>query len=138
MRNITRRDFLKLGAASTAVLAIETQFGPIASAAERLIEGGRSVNRTSGLPRSFLPSTCTQCPAGCGNIGYIEESRVVKIGGNTTHLSNQGSLCARGQAGINALYDPDRLLKPMRRNGLRGKNNWETISWEEALSLIHI
>lgn len=132
MRNITRRDFLKLGAASTAVLAIETQFGPIASAAERLIEGGRSVNRTSGLPRSFLPSTCTQCPAGCGNIGYIEESRVVKIGGNTTHLSNQGSLCARGQAGINALYDPDRLLKPMRRNGLRGKNNWETISWEAA------
>ncbi len=132
MRNITRRDFLKLGAASAAVLTIETQFGPIASAAERLIEGGRSVNRTSGLPRSFLPSTCMQCPAGCGNIGYIEESRLVKIGGNTVHLSNQGSLCARGQAGINALYDPDRLLQPMKRNGLRGKGNWATITWEEA------
>lgn len=132
MRKITRRDFLKMGAASTAVLAIESQFGPIASAAERLIEGGRSVNRTSGLPRSFLPSTCMQCPAGCGNIGYIEESRVVKIGGNTMHLSNQGSLCARGQAGINALYDPDRLLQPMKRNGQRGRDRWMKISWEEA------
>jgi len=133
MQNITRRDFLKLGAASTAVLAIESQFGPIAAAAERLVEGGRSVNRTSGLPRSFLPSTCMQCPAGCGNISYIEESRVVKIGGNPMHLSNQGSLCARGQAGINALYDPDRLLTPLKRaKGVRGNNDWISISWEEA------
>ena len=132
MRKITRRDFLKLGAASAAVLTIETHFGPIASAAEQLIEGGRSVNRTSGLPRSFLPSTCMQCPAGCGNIGYVEESRLVKIGGNTMHLSNQGSLCARGQAGINALYDPDRLLKPLKRVGQRGKNNWTSIGWDEA------
>jgi len=132
MRKLTRRDFLKLGVASAAVLTIETQFGPLARAAESLIEGGRSVNRTSGLPRSFLPSTCLQCPAGCGNIGYVEESRLVKIGGNTAHLSNQGSLCARGQAGINALYDPDRLLTPLKRNGLRGKNNWMPITWEEA------
>ncbi|MHB9111032.1 MAG: molybdopterin-dependent oxidoreductase [Thermoleophilia bacterium] len=133
MRIITRRDFLKMGAASTAVLAIESQFGPIAAAAERLVEGGRSVNRTSGLPRSFLPSTCMQCPAGCGNISYIEESRVVKIGGNPMHLSNQGSLCARGQAGINALYDPDRLLTPLKRaKGVRGNNDWIAISWEEA------
>ncbi|MHB8858894.1 MAG: molybdopterin-containing oxidoreductase family protein [Thermoleophilia bacterium] len=131
MLNITRRDFLKLGAASAAVLTIESQLGPIAKAVE-LIEGGRSVNRTSGLPRSFLPSTCMQCPAGCGNIGYVEESRLVKIGGNTVHISNQGTLCARGQAGINALYDPDRLLTPMRRVGQRGKNNWESITWDQA------
>jgi len=139
LNTITRRDFLKMGAASTAVLAIETQFGPIASAAERLVEGGRSVNRTSGLPRSFLPSTCMQCQAGCGNISYIEESRVVKIGGNPMHLSNQGSLCARGQAGINALYDPDRLLTPLKRaKGVRGNNDWISISWEEAYNEIAV
>jgi len=132
MRMIHRRDFLKLGAASAAVLAIESQFHPFAYAAERLAEGGRSVNRTSGLPRSFLPSTCTQCPAGCGTIGYVEESRLVKIGGNTKHLSNESSLCARGQAGINALYDPDRLLKPLKRVGQRGLNSWQEISWEQA------
>jgi len=131
---ISRRDFLKLGAASTAVLAIESQFGAIAHAAEQLVEGGRSVNRTSGLPRSFLPSTCTQCPAGCGIIGYVEESRLVKIGGNTKHISNQGALCARGQAGINALYDPNRILKPLKRAGSRGSGEWTEISWEEALT----
>ncbi len=133
MRSISRRDFLKLGAASTAVLAVESQFNVIAYAAEQLIEGGRSVTRASGLPRSFLPSTCMQCPAGCGIIGYVEESRVVKIGGNTKHLSNQGALCGRGQAGINAIYDPERLLSPMKRVGPRGSDSWEQISWDQAM-----
>jgi anaerobic selenocysteine-containing dehydrogenase len=133
MQSISRRDFLKLGAASTAVLALESQFGSIVYAAETLVEGGRSVNRVSGLPRSFLPSTCIQCPAGCGIIGYVEESRLVKIGGNTKHISNEGSLCARGQAGINALYDPNRILKPLKRAGTRGSGEWTEISWEEAM-----
>lgn len=133
MRMITRRDFLKLGAASTAVLAIESQFGSVLYAADQLVEGGRSVNRVSGLPRSYLPSTCTQCPAGCGIIGYVEESRLVKIGGNTKHINNQGALCARGQAGINALYDPNRILKPLKRAGSRGSGEWTEISWEEAM-----
>ena len=133
MRTISRRDFIKLGVASAAVLAVESQLNPIAYAAEQLIEGGRSVNRTSGLPRSFLPSTCMQCPAGCGIIGYVEESHLVKIGGNTKDLSNQGTLCARGQAGINAVYDPERLLKPMRRVGPRGSDSWEEIEWDQAI-----
>jgi anaerobic selenocysteine-containing dehydrogenase len=136
MRSITRRDFLKLGAASTALLAIETQLHPLAQAVE-LVNGGRSVNRTSGLPRSFLPSTCMQCPAGCGIIGYVEESRLVKIGGNTKHISNGSSLCARGQAGINALYDPDRILQPLQRTGPRGANaSWKQITWEEAYAAV--
>jgi anaerobic selenocysteine-containing dehydrogenase len=134
MEMISRRKFLKLGAASTAVLAIESQFGTLAYAAEQLVDGGRSVNRTTGLPRSFLPSTCTQCPAGCGIVGYVEESRLVKIGGNTKHISNQGALCARGQAGVNALYDPNRILKPLKRTGARGSGEWVEISWEEAMT----
>ncbi len=131
MRSITRRDFLKIGAAGTALLAIESQLHPIAQAME-MMDGGRSVNRVSGLPRSFLPSTCTQCPAGCGIIGYVEESKLVKIGGNPKHLSNQSALCARGQAGINALYDPDRILTPLKRVGGRGENRWAKIKWDQA------
>ncbi len=131
MRSISRRNFLKLGAAGTALLAIESQLHPLAQAME-MMDGGRSVNRVSGLPRSFLPSTCTQCPAGCGIIGYVEESKLVKIGGNPKHISNGSALCARGQAGINALYDPDRILTPLKRVGARGQNRWAKIKWEQA------
>jgi len=42
-------------------------------------------------------------------------------------------MCAKGHAGINILYDPDRILHPLRRVGKRGSGRWEKISWDEAL-----
>jgi anaerobic selenocysteine-containing dehydrogenase len=29
-------------------------------------------------------------------------------------------MCAKGQAGINQVYDPDRILYPLKRVGKRG------------------
>lgn len=43
-------------------------------------------------------------------------------------------MCAKGLAGIQALYHPNRNKYPMRRVGERGTNQWERISWEEALT----
>ncbi|HSR13925.1 MAG TPA: molybdopterin-dependent oxidoreductase, partial [Thermodesulfobacteriota bacterium] len=40
--------------------------------------------------------------------------------------------CSRGQAAMNVLYDPDRLLSPMKRSGPRGSGKWSRISWEQA------
>ena len=37
-------------------------------------------------------------------------------------------------AGINQLYDPDRILYPMKRVGKRGEGRWKRITWEEALT----
>jgi len=42
-------------------------------------------------------------------------------------------LCAKGQAGINQVYDPDRILQPLKRVGKRGEGKWEKISWDAAL-----
>ena len=42
-------------------------------------------------------------------------------------------LCARGVAGVQQLYDPDRLKKPMIQRGARGSDNWQEVSWKEAL-----
>lgn len=42
-------------------------------------------------------------------------------------------MCAKGHAGVNILYDPDRVLEPLRRTGPRGSGEWRRISWEEAL-----
>ena len=40
----------------------------------------------------------------------------------------------RDAAGINQLYDPDRVLYPMKRAGKRGDGKWKRISWDEALT----
>ena len=37
---------------------------------------------------------------------------------------------------MNQVYDPDRLLFPLRRVGPRGEGKWKRITWDEALSEI--
>ncbi|BAJ49924.1 molybdopterin oxidoreductase, molybdopterin binding subunit [Candidatus Caldarchaeum subterraneum] len=44
-----------------------------------------------------------------------------------------GTLCARGQDGIHYVYDPYRVLKPLKRAGPRGSGKWKTISWEQLV-----
>jgi thiosulfate reductase/polysulfide reductase chain A len=42
-------------------------------------------------------------------------------------------LCARGNAGVKQLYDPDRLKYPLLRKGQRGEGKWQRLSWDQAL-----
>jgi len=62
----------------------------------------------------------------------VVDGRVVKLDGNPYHPNNQGKLCPKGQAGLQVLYDPDRLKGPMRRV----EGGWQQISWSEALTEI--
>lgn len=131
MDRLSRRDFLKLGAGGIALLSWMNPWRRF-SRASALRQGGASVSRTTGRLRKAVPSTCLQCYARCGIIGYNEYGRIVKIGGNPEHPNSRGKMCAKGQAGINYVYDPDRVLYPLRRDGRRGSKNWKRISWEEA------
>jgi len=92
-------------------------------------------------PEDYAPGTatwyntvCNQCSAGCGISVRIREGRAKKIEGNPVHPVNQGRLCARGQAGLNALYNPDRIRSPLKRVGERGDGAFAAISWDEALT----
>ncbi len=51
-------------------------------------------------------------------------------------LKYTGTLCARGQDGIHYLYDPYRVVKPLKRAGPRGSGRWKTISWEQLIDEI--
>ncbi|GBF09941.1 molybdopterin oxidoreductase, molybdopterin binding subunit [Aeropyrum pernix] len=44
-----------------------------------------------------------------------------------------GTLCPRGQDGIYYLYDPYRVLVPLKRAGPRGSGKWKPISWEQLI-----
>ena len=83
-----------------------------------------------------VPSMCQLCSTVCGIVGYVKDGRVIKIEGNPNDPNSRGYLCARGQAGLNHLYHPERLLYPMRRVGKRGEGKWKRISWDEALDKI--
>lgn len=129
-----RRNFLKLGAASTA---IPLSGGlTLAQAKELPIMGGKDFSPETGDERQLIPSACWQCVTRCPNVTYVEDGRLVKIEGQPNSIRTEGKMCAKGQAGVNQLYDPDRILYPMKRVGKRGEGKWKRISWDDALGEI--
>jgi Fe-S-cluster-containing dehydrogenase component/anaerobic selenocysteine-containing dehydrogenase len=71
---------------------------------------------TPGLWAVFA-TTCRECPAGCGMHVRCREGRAIKVEGNPDHPVNRGGLCPRGQSAPQGLYDPDRVRRPLRRDG---------------------
>nr|MBA3967679.1 molybdopterin-dependent oxidoreductase [Nitrospirales bacterium] len=83
---------------------------------------------------NYYATTCQGCEAGCGIMVRVMEGRAKKIEGNPRHPLNEGKLCARGQAGLQHLYNPDRLQCPLRREGKRGAGQFRSITWEEGIA----
>jgi molybdopterin-containing oxidoreductase family iron-sulfur binding subunit len=84
---------------------------------------------------NFYASTCTGCSQACGILIKTREGRPIKIDGNPDHPVNRGTVCARGQASILNLYDPNRLRGPQRGGG-KGSFSWKIAEEEirKALS----
>ncbi len=49
------------------------------------------------------------------------------------HPGSRGRNCAKGPATHNQIYDPERILYPLKRVGKRGEGKWKRITWDEAL-----
>jgi len=130
MAKITRRTFLKLGAASGAAAAV----APNVLKAMETELGGKDFSPETLAERKSVPYTCLVCNIEDGGLAFIEDDRIVKLEGNPKHVSTRGRLCAKGNAGMWHVYDPDRILYPMRRTGPRGGGQWKRVSWDEAIS----
>lgn len=119
MTTVNRRDFLKLTGVTATVLA-----------SDLALPGGRA---KAQVAEQRIPTLCEMCTSRCGVYAVLQGERVVRIEGNPEHPINLGHPCARGNAGVSALYDPDRLKEPMKR-GADGK--LAPISWEQAYTEI--
>ncbi|MEW6062000.1 MAG: TAT-variant-translocated molybdopterin oxidoreductase [Bacteroidota bacterium] len=83
---------------------------------------------TLGRP-NYYASTCTGCAEACGILIKTREGRPIKVDGNPDHPVNQGKLCAKGQANILNLYDPERLKDPMLvSSGILTKSSWKEVN----------
>lgn len=90
----------------------------------------------TGQEEKIVPGVCLLCPSGCGVLSRVSDGRVVKLEGSPMHPINTGSLCPKGQAAPELLYNPDRVVGPLRRVGERGSGDWEPLDWAEATSLV--
>lgn len=135
MPNVDRREFLKLvGAGSVGVGAGYLLAESIKHPVEHLIPYPVPPEEFSPGIATWYNSVCGMCPAGCGISVRTREGRAKKIEGNPAHPVSQGRLCALGQAGLQALYNPDRITAPMLLQGKRGSDAFVETTWKEGLA----
>ena len=98
-------------------------------------------------------SVCRQCRSDCGLEARVFNGVLTKLDGNPYHPNatepqapyatpvdearrwpHPHSLCARGQAGRQTLYDRYRVYYPLKRVGPRGSNKWQVIAWQQLIS----
>ena len=124
---VKRREFLKVLGVGTATATVGCGTGEV----ERLIPYLVSPDETVPGVSNYYATTCRECSAACGVLAETRDGRVIKVEGNPQHPLSNGAICARGQAAVQGLYNPDRFRGPMiRRNG-----TLERVTWEEALQL---
>ena len=137
MASIDRRDFLKLvGAGGVGTGAGFMLREAIKHPVENLVPYPVPPEDFSPGIATWYNTVCSMCSAGCGITVRTREGRAKKIEGNPSHPVSQGRLCARGQAGLQVLYNPDRVTTPLRQTGERGSGDWLPLTWTEGLSQV--
>ncbi len=155
---LSRRSFVKWSSAVAGAAAVAGLVGcssgsgsgggtPTGTPAERNI----GVDLTDGEWKS------ANCWAGCGgsciNQVFVKDGvalmQKTDIIGDDGFDNPQQRSCSKGRVLRRLVFSPDRLKYPMKRKGwqpgggensngaMRGKDEWERISWDEALTLIH-
>ncbi|MBP3700655.1 MAG: molybdopterin-dependent oxidoreductase [Lachnospiraceae bacterium] len=134
MPKITRRQFLKLSAATAAGVAA-TNFAPCDG---MFVHPDAVALAASDAPEEVKYTHCVMCNHGprCGMKLIIKEGKVYRIEKRDGYPNNL--LCAKGISSIQELYEPNRLLYPMKRTTPKGSDDpkWERITWDEALQTI--
>jgi anaerobic selenocysteine-containing dehydrogenase len=83
----------------------------------------------------LIPTVCFNCESACGLLAYVDKEtlEVQKFEGNPLHPGSRGRNCAKGPATLNQMYDPERILYPLKRAGQRGEGKWVRVTWDEVL-----
>ena len=149
---VNRRDFMKTSALLGGSMLLTGAAVPVIAQSPGATKdaGGEYIHH---LPENQILSACQQCNTNCGMKVKLVNGMVAKIDGNpynpwcmTPQIPEEtpiakaapieGSLCPKGQAGIQALYDPYRIVKVLKRAGKRGENKWKSIPFDQAVDEI--
>lgn len=157
-KGLKRRDFLKGAAIASAAAAGLSGCQP--KAAIESAPDDETVSRATAVDKEvtdgsakWVPVACYQnCGSQCVNKALVMDGVVVRQKSDDAEQDTQSNLqqrgCLRGRSLRQQMYNVDRLKYPMKRKSwqpgggenshgeLRGRDEWERISWEEALDYV--
>jgi len=151
---LSRRGFLGRSGALLGSALIARATGEAQAAEGRILLSNRpDAPYDFARPENCLYTVCLNCNTGCGIKVKLQDGVVTKIDGNPynpwtlfPHLPESvspfdavyvdGSICPKGQAGLQTAYDPYRIRKVLKRAGKRGEGKWITIDFAQAVKEI--
>jgi len=131
--DVTRRQFLNVGAASTiggSVLGAGSVLGFDIARADQV----KQKLRIQGAAVSH--SVCPYCAVGCSLLAYTRKSQngkveLLQIEGDPDSPVNEGTLCPKGASSLQLAISRRRVESPMYR--APGAKEWKRVSWEFTL-----
>ena len=152
--HLTRRSFIKATTAATA-LAAASSLTACAPATSDLAATGEDAEAAHPVGRDIVSgewktAACWHnCGGRCLNKVLVQDGVVVRQKTDDTHEDSpdypQQRGCLRGRSQRKQVFAEDRIKYPLKRAGwsldapngeLRGKDEWERVSWDEALDLV--
>jgi formate dehydrogenase major subunit len=128
---VTRREFLKRGAAGAGVLYVsslgfDVSVAKATTIKQRLRIEGATVSR----------SVCPYCAVGCSLLAYTRKNgsgkvELLQIEGDPDSPINEGTLCPKGASTMELAVSRRRLHGPLHREP--GAADWKQVSWNFAL-----
>ena len=137
---ISRRRFLQGSVALTIIGGTALSASNLFSDKKKTGEF-RVTTKTELSKAKHVPFLCGMCVNKCAGYARVESEGkykgiVTKLDPNPYFPKSRNMLCPRGNAGIQTLYDPDRLKYPLVRIGERGDGKYKRVSWDEAYEAI--
>jgi len=124
---VSRRDFLKIGAAGVGGVGLSALGFDLAEATQI-----KQSLRITGATQSH--SVCPYCAVGCALITYTQGGKILQIEGDPDSPVNEGRLCPKGATAMQLATSARRVEDVLYR--APGATDWQKISWDDALNKV--
>ena len=97
---------------------------------------GRVDEKIVEEPDRWVQSCCVLCTNGCGLDIGVKDGRIVGVRGRADDRVSHGRLGPKGMNAWQANQSPDRLTRPLIRDGKKPDSPFREASWDEVMDLL--
>ncbi len=88
----------------------------------------------------WITTSCNACFNVCAIRVRRKDGKIIDVKGDPDVESSRGKICGKSKSRIADIYNPDRVLRPLKRTnfekGLGVDPKWVEISWDEAMDTV--